>query len=146
MGTCLTEHRAGLLVFFTCLESGQYQLRRLSRSQQRWVALTTRWALPITSNAAEHVFRCLRRYTHSMDHFETEAATQRFFDLFVFFHNLHVLRAGKHAGHSLLATAHVDVVALFGTDDPYTMLGFPPATQAFTPTKSVQLAVGGSAA
>jgi hypothetical protein len=56
------------------------------------------------------------------------------------------LRAGKHAGHSLLATAHVDVVALFGTDDPYTMLGFPPATQAFTPTKSVQLAVGGSAA
>ena len=79
-----------------------------------------------------------------MDHFETEAATQRFFDLFVFFHNLHVLRAGKHTGHSLLATAHVDVVALFGTDDPYTMLGFPPAAQAFTPTKSVQLAVGGS--
>ena len=146
MGTCLTEHRAGLLVFFTCLESGQYQLRRLSRTQQRWVALTTRWALPITSNAAEHVFRCLRRYTHSMDHFETEAATQRFFDLFVFFHNVHVLRAGKHAGHSLLATAHVDVVALFGSDDPYTMLGFPPAAQTFTPTKSVQLAVGGSVA
>jgi len=142
MGMCLTEHRAGLLVFFTCLESGQHQLRRLSRSQQRWVALTTRWALPITSNAAEHVFRCLRRYTNTMDHFVTSEATQHFFDLFVFFHNVHVLRAGKHAGHSLLATAHMDVVALFGTDDPYTMLGFPPATQAVTPTKSVQLAVG----
>ena len=146
MSTCLTDHRAGLLVFFTCLESTQHQLRRLSGSQQRWVALTTRWALPITSNAAEHVFRCLRRYTNSMDHFETEAATQRFFDLFVFFHNLHVLRAGKHTGQSLLATAHVDVVALFGTDDPYTMLGFPPAVQPFIPTKSVHLAVGGNVA
>lgn len=138
MGTCLMEHRAGLLVFFTCLESSQHQLRRLSRSQQRWVALTARWALPITSNAAEHVFRCLRRYTNSMDHFVTSDATQRFFDLFVFFHNMHILRAGKHAGHSLLATAHVDVIALFGTDDPYTMLGFPPAFQTFKPIKSVQ--------
>jgi hypothetical protein len=146
MGMCLTEHRAGLLVFFLCLESGQHQLKRLSRSQQRWVALTTRWALPITSNAAEHVFRCLRRYTNNMDHFVTSEATQHFFDLFVFFHNLHVLRAGQQAGHSLLAAAHVDLVALLGTDDPYTMLGFPPATQAFTPMKSVQLAVGGSAA
>jgi hypothetical protein len=145
MGACLTEHRAGLLVFFTCLESDQYQLRRLSRSQQRWVALTTRWALPITSNAAEHVFRCLRRYTNNMDHFVTSDATQLFFDLFVFFHNLHVLRAGKQVGHSLLAAAHVDVVALLGTDDPYTMLGFPPATPAVTPIKSVQLAVVSSA-
>lgn len=142
MGACLTEHRAGLLVFFTCLESCQHQLRRLSRSQQRWVALTARWALPITSNAAEHVFRCLRRYTNNMDHFVAPDATQHFFDLFVFFHNLHVLRAGKHAGHSLLAAAHVDVVALLGTDDPYTMLGFPPATRAFTPVKSVQSVVG----
>ena len=142
MGTCLTEHRAGLLVFFTCLESCHHQLRRLSRSQQRWVALTTRWALPITSNAAEHVFRCLRRYTNPMDHFVTAEATQRFFDLFVFFHNLHVLRAGQQTGHSHLAAAHVDVIALFGTDDPYTMLGFPPATRAFTPVKSVQSVVG----
>jgi hypothetical protein len=146
MGTCLTEHRVGLLVFFTCLESCQHQLRRLSHSQQRWVALTARWVLPITSNAAEHVFRCLRRYTHSMDHFETEAATQRFFDLFVFFHNLHLLRAGQHAGHSLLAAAHVDVVALLGSDDPYTMLGFPTTAQTFTPRKSVQLAIGQSVA
>jgi len=144
MGMCLTEHRAGLLVFFTCLESGQHQLRRLSRSRQRWVALTTRWALPITSNAAEHVFRCLRRYTNNMDHFVTSEATQRFFDLFVFFHNVHVLRAGKHAGHSLLTTAQVDVLALFGTDDPYTMLGFPPASQTFKPIKSVQSIAGQS--
>lgn len=144
MGACLTEHRAGLLVFFTCLESCPHQLRRLSRSQQQWVALTSRWALPITSNAAEHVFRCLRRYTNNMDHFVTSDATQHFFDLFVFFHNLHVLRAGKRAGHSLLAAAHVDVVTLLGTDDPYTMLGFPPATQAFTPTKSVQLPTAGN--
>jgi hypothetical protein len=143
MGVCLTEHRAGLLVFFTCLESCQHQLRRLSRSQQRWVALTARWALPITSNAAEHVFRCLRRYTNTMDHFVTADATQHFFDLFVFFHNLHVLRAGKQAGQSLLAAAHVDVVALLGSDDPYTMLGFPPATHAVTSIKSVQLAGGG---
>jgi len=145
MGACLAEHRAGLLVFFTCLESTQHQLRRLSRSQPRWVALTTRWALPITSNAAEHVFRCLRRYTNSMDHFVTSDATQHFFDLFVFFHNLHILRAGKQAGHSLLAAAHVDVVALLDTDNPYTMLGFPLATQAFIPIKSVQWAGGGSA-
>jgi hypothetical protein len=142
MGAFLAQHRAGLLAFYTCLESGQHRLKRLSRPQQQWVALTARWAIPITSNAAEHVFRCLRRYTHSMDHFETEAATQRFFDLFAFFHNVHILRAGKRAGHSLLAAAHVDVKALFGTDDPYTMLGFPPAAQAFTPTKSVQPVVG----
>jgi hypothetical protein len=142
MGAFLAQHRAGLLAFYTCLASGQHMLKRLSRSQQQWVALTARWAIPITSNAAEHVFRCLRRYTHSMDHFETEAATQRFFGLFAFFHNVHILRAGKRAGHSLLAAAHVDVKALFGTDDPYTMLGFPPAAQAFTPTKSVQPVVG----
>lgn len=138
MDAFLAEHRTGLLVFYTCLESGQHLLKRLSRSQQRWVALTKRWAIPITTNAAEHVFRCLRRYTHQMDHFETETATQRFFDLFAFFHNVHILRAGKRAGSSLLAAAYVNVRELFGTDDPYTMLGFPSAAQAFTPTKSVQ--------
>jgi hypothetical protein len=138
MATFLTHHRAGLLTFYACLESGQHLLQRLSRSQQRWLALTTRWALPVTTNAAEHVFRCLRRYTHAMDHFGTDEATQRFFDLFAFFHNVHLLRAGKHAGNSLLAAAYVDVKALFGTDDPYTMLGFLPATQTFAPAKSVQ--------
>jgi len=138
MGDFLANHRAGLLVFFSCLESGQHTLKRLSRSQQQWVLATARWAIPVTSNAAEHVFRCLRRYTNAMDHFGTQAATQRFFDLFVFHHNIHILRAGKHAGNSLLAAAHVNVIELFGTDDPYTLLGFPPASQAFTRVKSVQ--------
>ncbi|MBS1251773.1 MAG: hypothetical protein MAG451_00806 [Anaerolineales bacterium] len=117
MGAFLDQHRAGLLVFYACLESGQHRLQRLSRSQQTWVSLTKRWAVPLTSNAAEHVFRCLRRYTHQMDHFGTEAATCRFFDLFAFYHNMRVLRAGKRAGCSLLAAAHTDVKKLFGTDD-----------------------------
>lgn len=138
MGTFLAEHKTGLLVFYTCLESGQHMLKRISRSKQRWISLTKRWAVPITTNAAEHVFRCLRRYTHQMNHFGTEEATQRFFDLFVFYHNLHTLRAGKRAGNSLLTAAHVDVIALFGTDDLYTILGFPPASQTFSALKSVQ--------
>lgn len=138
MGAFLADHRAGLLAFFACLESGHHRLKRPSRSQQRWVLLTARWAMPITSNAAEHVFRCLRRYTNAMDHFGTQAATHRFFDLFAFYHNVHILRAGKHASNSLLAAAHVNVIELFGTDDPFTMLGFPPVSQAFTLVKSVQ--------
>jgi transposase len=138
MGVFLAEHRSGLLAFYTCLESGRHGLLRLSRSQQQWVRLAKRWAMPITTNAAEHVFRCLRRYTHQMDHFGTPAATQRFFDLFAFYHNLHILRAGKRAGHSLLAAAHTDVKKLFGTDDPYTILGFSPASQSFVAMKSVQ--------
>ena len=97
--------------------------------------LAKRWAVPLTSNAAEHVFRCLRRYTNQMDHFGTPEATQRFFDLFAFHYNLRVLRSGKRKGSSLLAAAHVNVVAIFGSDDPYTILGFPPARQSF---KSVQ--------
>lgn len=138
MGTFLAEHRTGLLVFYACLESSQHSLKRLSRSQRKWVSLTKRWAVPITSNAAEHVFRCLRRYTRQMDHFGADAATQRFFNLFVFYHNMHTLRAGKRAGSSLLAAAHTDVMLLFGTDDLYTILGFPPASQAFVKVKSVQ--------
>ena len=138
MGIFLDKHRIGLLVFYTCLESSQHTLKRLSRSQHRWVPLTKRWAVPITSNAAEHVFRCLRRYTNQMDHFGTQEATQRFFDLFTFYHNVHILRAGKREGNSLLASAHVNVNKIFGTDDPYTILGFPPASQVFTPMKSVQ--------
>jgi len=84
------------------------------------------------------VFRCLRRYTHKMDYFGTKYATQRFFDLFAFYYNVRILRAGKREGNSLLASAHVDVEKLFGTDDPYTMLGFPPARRVFAPVKSVQ--------
>ena len=125
MAAFLADHRPGLLAFFACLESGHHKLQRLSRSRQQWVPLTARWAMPITSNAAEHVFRCLRRYTIAMDHFGTKAATHRFFDLFAFYHNVHILRAGKHAGHSLLAAARVNVIEIFGTDDPFTMLGFP---------------------
>ena len=124
MGAFLSDHRTGLLAFFACLESGRHKLQRLSRSRQQWVPLTARWAMPITSNAAEHVFRCLRRYTNAMDHFGTKAATHRFFDLFVFYHNVHILRAGKHAGQSLLAAARVNVIDAFGSDDPFTMLGF----------------------
>ena len=142
MGTFLDKHRVGLLAFYACLESSQHTLKRLSRSQQKWVPLIKRWAVPITSNAAEHVFRCLRRYTNQMDHFGTKEATQRFFDLFAFYHNVHILRAGKCKGNSLLASAHVNVKKIFGTDDPYTMLGFPPASRVFTPVKSVQ-SVGG---
>jgi DNA-binding phage protein len=139
MGAFLDRHRPGLLVFYNCLESDQHTLKRLSRSQGKWVSLIKRWAVPITSNAAEHVFRCLRRYTNQMDHFGTEEATQRFFDLFAFHYNLRVLRSGKREGHSLLAAAHVNVVEVFGTDDPYTILGFPPAHQSF---ESVQSATG----
>jgi lambda repressor-like predicted transcriptional regulator len=138
MGTFLADHRAGLLVFYSCLESSQHTLKRISRSQQQWVTATKRWAIPITSNAAEHVFRCFRRYTHQMDHFGTPTATQCFFDLFAFYHNVHTLRAGKRAGRSLLAAAYTEVKALFGTDDPYTILGFPPASQSFALVKSVQ--------
>lgn len=107
-----------------------------------WSSILVSRAVPITSNAAEHVFRCLRRYTNQMDHFGTKEATQRFFDLFAFYHNVHILRAGKREGNSLLASAHVNVKMIFGTDDLYTMLGFPPASQVFTPVKSVQ-SVGG---
>ncbi len=142
MAAFLTKHRVGLLVFYTCLESSQHTLKRLSRSKQKWMPLIKRWAVPITSNAAEHVFRCLRRYTNQMDHFGTKDATQRFFDLFAFYYNMHILRAGKRTGNSLLAAAHVNVQNLFGTDDPYTILSFPPASQLFQPVKSVQ-SVGG---
>ena len=142
MGTFLDKHRVGLLAFYACLESSQHTLKRLSRSQQKWVPLTKRWAVPIISNAAEHVFRCLRRYTNQMDHFGSKEASQRFFDLFAFYHNVHILRAGKREGNSLLASAHVNVKKIFGTDDPYTMMGFPLASRVFTPVKSVQ-SVGG---
>ena len=142
MGNFLAEHRVGLLVFYTCLECSQHTLKRLSRSQGKWVPLLKRWTVPITSNAAEHVFRCLRRYTKQMDHFGTEEATQRFFDMFAFYYNLRVLRAGKREGNSLLASAHTDVVKLFDTDDPYAILGFPPASQTFTMVKSVQSVTG----
>ncbi len=138
IGTLLAGHRSGLLSFFTCLESRQHLLQRISTTTQMWVKITKLSVIPITTNAAEHVFRCLRRYTHSMDHFVKSGATQRFFDLFAFFHNMRTLRAGTRKGQSLLAAAQVNVKAHFGTDDLYTILGFPPASQAFSKTESVQ--------
>jgi hypothetical protein len=138
MAAFLTDHRDGLLTFYTCLESWQHRLQRLSHSKQQWIPVVKRWAIPITSNAAEHVFRCLRRYTHTMNHFGTAEATKRFFDLFAFFHNLHMLRAGKNKGQSLLAAAQVDVIAHFGSDDPFMLLGFPPSNKIFAITKNVQ--------
>jgi uncharacterized coiled-coil protein SlyX len=138
MATFLTDHQTGLLAFRLCLASDNHLLQRLSVSQQKWIALTKLWALPITTNAAEHVFRCLRRYTKPMGHFQTETATQRFFDLFVVYHNLRTLREGKRAGNSLLAASLVDIEQLFGTTDPYTILGFPPASLRFATVKCVQ--------
>jgi len=140
MGTFLAQHRDGLLTFYACLENVQHGLQRLSTARQQWVPVTEHWAVPITSNAAEHVFRCLRRYTNSMDHFGSPEATERFFDLFAFFHNVHTMRAGKRAGNSLLASAQIDIIHVFGSDDPYTILGFPPASQTFLVGKSVQVA------
>ena len=138
MTTFLADHQAGLLAFRLCLENGDPLLQRLSRSQQKWIPLTKFWAVPITTNAAEHIFRCLRRYTKPMGHFGTEEATQRFFNLFAVYHNLRILRAGKRAGNSLLATSLVDVELLFGTTDPFTILGFPPPSLSFVSVKSVQ--------
>ncbi len=140
MAAFLADHQAGLLVFRLCLHSNNHLLQRFSRSQQQWIPLTKSWALPITTNAAEHVFRCLRRYTKPMEHFGSEPATQRFFDLFVVYHNLRILREGKRAGNSLLAASLVDVEQLFGTTDPITILGFPPTSQPFIVVKSVKSA------
>lgn len=137
MAVFLKEHQAGLLTFRLCLQSDKHLLQRLSRSQQKWIPLPKSWALPITTNAAEHIFRCLRRYTKPMGHFGTEAATQRFFHLFAVYHNLRILRAGKRAGNSLLAASLLDVEQLFGSADPYTILGFPPASRTFVSVKSV---------
>ncbi len=126
------------MAFRLCLHRGNRLLQRLSRSQQKWIPLTKSWALPLTINAAEHVFRCLRRYPKPRGHFRAEAATQRFFDLFAVYHNLRILREGKRAGNSLLAASLIDVEQLFGSTDPYTILGFPPSSHSFGATKSVQ--------
>lgn len=139
MAAFLKEHQAGLLTFRLCLQSDKHLLQRLSRSQQQWIPLTKSWALPSTTNAAEHIFRCLRRYTKPMGHFGTEAATQRFFHLFAVYHNLRILRTGKRAGDSLLAASLLDVEQLFGSTDPYTILGFPPASRTSVSVKSVQI-------
>ncbi len=133
MGKFLLDHYERLLTFYTCLESQPHLLKRLSNSQQSWVPATKRWAIPITTNAAEHIFRFFRRYTKNMEQFRTKEWTERFFNLFAFFANVRTLRTGQKAGDSLLAAAHVDLCQIFGTDDPYTILGFPPAHQPVIP-------------
>jgi hypothetical protein len=91
--------------------------------------------IPKTTNSAEHIFRCLRRYLHGMDHVGKDTTTQEFFDLFVFFHNVRTLRAGSKAGTSLINEAGVDLHAILGSDDPYTILGFPPVFQTVMPLR-----------
>ena len=122
----LERHRSGLLSFFRCGEQPSLKHLQSLADVPIWVPLLDLQAIPKTTNAAEHIFRCLRRYLHGMDHVGNEQTTQGFFDLFAFFHNARVLRIGPKAGTSLLAAAGVDVQSIFGSDDPYTILGFPP--------------------
>ena len=122
----LERHRSGLLSFFRCAEQPSLKHRQSFAGSDLWVPLLDPQAIPKTTNAAEHIFRCLRRYLHGMDHVGNEQTTQGFFDLFAFFHNVRVLRVGPNAGTSLLAASGVDVQSIFGSDDPYTILGFPP--------------------
>lgn len=84
--------------------------------------MTKLWAIPITTNAAEHAFRQLRRYTKNMEQFGTEKGTCSFFNLFALYHNCRTLREGQKAGNSLLEAAHLNLIDLFGSDDPYTIL------------------------
>ncbi|MBC1197478.1 hypothetical protein H0901_20050 [Microcystis aeruginosa BLCCF158] len=77
----------------------------------------------------------MRRYLHGMDYLGTSNTTQEFFDLFAFFHNVRPLRAGPKAGTSLLAAAGVNLESIFGSDDPYTILGFPPTFDTVLPLR-----------
>jgi hypothetical protein len=140
MVTFLERHRLGLLSFFTCLD--KQPLERLPRLADNNTIKAGDGAkgyepaqIPKTTNAAEHIFRCLRRYLHGMDHVGNNKTTQEFFDLFAFFHNVRILRAGPKAGKSLLAAAGVKVEAIFGSDDPYTILGFPPTFKTVVPLR-----------
>ena len=121
----LERHLPGLLSFFRCTEQSSLKHRPSFVSRDLWVPLLDPSAIPKTTNAAEHILRCLRRYLHGMDHVGNSQTTQAFFDLFAFFHNIRVLRAGPKAGTSLLTASGVDIQAIFGSDDPYTILGFP---------------------
>jgi AcrR family transcriptional regulator len=136
MAVFLERHRPGLLAFFNCLDKNLLLHRQLQLDGNKpWVPLRDRVMIPKTTNSAEHIFRCLRRYLHGMDHVGKDTTTQGFFDLFVFFHNVRTLRAGSKAGTSLLKEAGVDLQAIFGSDDPYTILGFPPAFQTVMPLR-----------
>jgi hypothetical protein len=136
MATFLESHRPGLLVFFNCLEKNPLLHRQPQPAgDKRWVPLRDRAMIPNTTNGAEHIFRCLRRYLHGREHAGKDTATQGFFDLFAFFHNVRTIRAGSKAGTSLLKDAGVDVQTILGSDDPYTILGFPPSFQKVVPLR-----------
>ena len=138
MAAFLERHQPGLLAFFNCLEKNPLLL--LHRQPQPagnklWVPLRDQAMIPKTTNGAEHIFRCLRRYLHGMDHVGNGTTSQGFFDLFAFFHNFRTIRAGSKARTSLLKEAGVDVQSIFGSDDPYTILGFPPSFQKAVPLR-----------
>jgi AcrR family transcriptional regulator len=133
MTAFLERHRPGLLSFFSCIQ--QQPLNHSQADAPRWLPFSDPAAIPKTTNAAEHIFRCLRRYLHGMDHVGTSNTTQEFFDLFAFFHNVRPLRTGSKAGTSLLAAAGVKVESIFGSGDPYTILGFPPTFNTVVPLR-----------
>jgi hypothetical protein len=60
------------------------QLQKRPTRDKRWVPLLDRAMIPKTNNGAEHIFRCLRRYLHGMDHVGKDNTTQGFFDLFTY--------------------------------------------------------------
>jgi hypothetical protein len=138
MAAFIDRHRSGLLTFFHCLEQRPLYLQQRPTGANCWVPLLDRAMIPKTTNGAEHIFRCLRRYLHGMDRIGNATTTQGFFDLFTFFHNFRTLRAGSKAGTSLLKAAGVDVQAIFGSDDPYTILGFPPTFQTVVPLRKLR--------
>jgi AcrR family transcriptional regulator len=140
MATFIERHRPGLLAFFNCLEKNPLLHRQPQPAGDKcWLPLRDQAMIPKTTNGAEHIFRCLRRYLHGMDHGGNGTTTQGFFDLFTFFHNFRTLRAGSKAGTSLLKEAGVDVQVILGSDDPYTILGFPPSFQKVVPLRKLAL-------
>ncbi len=120
--------------FFHCLEQETFlHLQKRPTGDKRWIR---RAMTPKTTNGAEHIFRCLRRYLHGIEHVGKDTTTQGFFDLFSFFHNFRTLRAGSKAGTSLLKAAGVDVQAVFGSDNLYTILEFPATFQKVVPPEN----------
>jgi AcrR family transcriptional regulator len=136
MATFIERHRWGLVTFLRCMDQASLMHpRKHPATDKPWMPLLNRAMIPKTTNGAEHIFRCLRRYLHGMDHAGKEATTQGCFDLFTFYHNFRTLRAGPRTGTSLLKAAGVDVQAIFGSEDPYTILGFPPTFQKIVPLR-----------
>ena len=63
MTAFLERHRPGLLSFFSCmlLQQPQQPLNRSQADTPHWLPFSDSVAIPKTTNAAEHIFRCLRR-------------------------------------------------------------------------------------